>query len=64
MDWCCSVILPGIEIGQKSIIAAGSVVNSNIPPYTIAAGVPCKPIKKWNSDLKLWINISPDPNWL
>ncbi len=44
-----STILPGVTIGKKSIIGAGSVVNKNIPPYCIALGNPCKPIKLWNA---------------
>lgn len=46
-----SIVLPGITIGKKAIIGAGSVVNKDIPPYCIAAGNPCKPIKIWNSEL-------------
>jgi acetyltransferase-like isoleucine patch superfamily enzyme len=34
------------EIGDGAIIAAGSVVNGNVPPYAIAAGVPAK-VKKF-----------------
>ena len=37
-----SIILPGIVIGEKSIIAAGSVVTKDVPPLTIVAGVPAK----------------------
>ncbi|MCB0261480.1 MAG: acyltransferase, partial [Calditrichaeota bacterium] len=36
------VILPGCHIGEGAVIGAGSVVNRNIPPYAIAAGVPVK----------------------
>ena len=39
-------ILPGVDIGEASIIAAGSVVTKNIPSFSIAAGVPAKVIKK------------------
>lgn len=44
-----SIILSGVTIGQGSIIAAGSVVTKNIPPFSIAAGVPAKIIKKRSS---------------
>ena len=37
-----AVILPGVTIHTGSIIAAGAVVNSDIPEYAIAAGVPAK----------------------
>jgi len=38
-------ILDGVIIGTGSIIAAGSVVNKSIEPYSIVAGVPAKKIK-------------------
>ena len=41
-----SVIMPGVTIGENSIIGALSFVNQDIPPNTIAAGVPAKVIKK------------------
>ena len=39
------VILPGVTVGENSIVAAGSVVTKDIPPYTIAGGAPAKVIK-------------------
>jgi maltose O-acetyltransferase len=49
-----SVILGGVTIGRKSVIAAGSVVNKSIPPCVIAAGVPSRPIKRWNEQTQQW----------
>jgi acetyltransferase-like isoleucine patch superfamily enzyme len=40
-----TVILKGVTIGENSIIAAGSVVVSDIPSNCIAAGNPAKPVK-------------------
>ena len=40
------IILPGITIGKYAVIGAGSVVTKDVPDYTIAAGNPCKPIRK------------------
>lgn len=40
-----SIILSGVKIGQGAVIAAGSVVSKDIPPYAIAGGVPAKVIK-------------------
>ena len=39
-------ILSGVHIGKGAIIAAGSVVTKNVPPYTIVAGVPAKIVKQ------------------
>jgi acetyltransferase-like isoleucine patch superfamily enzyme len=40
-----SMIMPNVYIGKGSIIAANSVVTKDIPPYSIAAGVPAKVIR-------------------
>jgi galactoside O-acetyltransferase len=46
-------ILPGAEIGNNSIIGAGSVVTKNIPANVIAFGNPCKVYRAFNeSDMK------------
>jgi maltose O-acetyltransferase len=37
-----SIILPGVTIGDNCIVGAGSVVPSDIPPGTVAAGVPAR----------------------
>ena len=37
-----SIILPGVEIGDCSIIGAGSVVTKDIPSFSVAAGNPAK----------------------
>ena len=40
-----AIILPGVTIGEGSIIGAGSVVSRDIPPYSVAIGSPAKVIK-------------------
>jgi acetyltransferase-like isoleucine patch superfamily enzyme len=35
-------VLGGVTIGAHSVIGANSLVNKNIPPYSVAYGVPCK----------------------
>ena len=39
------VILPNVRIGKGCIVAAGSVVNTDMPDYSIYAGVPARLIK-------------------
>ena len=41
-----SIILPGVKIGDGSIVAAGSVVNRDVPPNSIVAGNPAKVIRE------------------
>lgn len=38
-------VLPGVTVGDNCVIGAGSVVVKDIPPYSVAAGNPCKVIK-------------------
>ncbi|MDE6498661.1 MAG: acyltransferase [Muribaculaceae bacterium] len=39
-------ILKGVTIGKGAIVGAGSVVTRDVPPYTVVAGNPAKPIKQ------------------
>jgi acetyltransferase-like isoleucine patch superfamily enzyme len=41
-----SVILPGVTVGKGAIVGAGAVVNKDVPPYTIVAGVPAKILRE------------------
>lgn len=40
-----SVIMPGVTVGKASVVASGSVVVSNVPPYTMVQGNPARVIK-------------------
>jgi acetyltransferase-like isoleucine patch superfamily enzyme len=44
-----ATILPGVTIGENSIVAAGAVVNKNVLPNTIVGGIPAKIIKSINT---------------
>jgi acetyltransferase-like isoleucine patch superfamily enzyme len=45
-------IMPGIEIGEYSTIGANSLINKNIPPYSLAAGSPAKLLSTDGKHLK------------
>lgn len=40
------LVLPGVTIGENSVVGAGSVVNRDIPAGVVAAGNPCRVIRK------------------
>ena len=40
------VVLPGVTIGYGSVIGAGSVVTRDVPPGVLAAGNPCRVIRR------------------
>ena len=41
-----SIILPGVTVGEGSVVTAGSVVSRDVPPYTVVAGNPARPVSK------------------
>lgn len=45
------IILPGVEIGDYCVVAAGSVVTKDVPDYTVVAGVPAKFVKKLDCEM-------------
>lgn len=50
------VIVPGVTVGKHSIVAAGSVVTKNIPPYSVAAGNPARILKQYDFSTNTWKN--------
>ena len=43
-----STVLGGVTIGQKALVASGSLVNCDVRPNSVVAGVPCRVVKVWN----------------
>ncbi len=43
-----AIIMPGVTIGKNCVIGANSLVNSDIPDFTVAVGSPARIIKKIN----------------
>jgi acetyltransferase-like isoleucine patch superfamily enzyme len=51
--WLCirCVVLPGVSIGEGAVVAAGSVVNKDVPAYALVGGIPAKVIGSRNTGL-------------
>jgi len=52
--WCGTnvVITGGVRVGERSVIGANSVVTSDIPPFTVAAGVPARVLRPIEYDVR------------
>lgn len=46
-----TILLPGVEIGEGSVIAAGAVVTKSVSPYIIVGGIPAAKIGERNREL-------------
>jgi lipopolysaccharide O-acetyltransferase len=56
------VILPGVTIGDSSVIGAGSVVTKSIPAYSIGVGNPCHVVKQFDKEKKAWVPVTKNVN--
>lgn len=45
-----AIVMPGVSVGTGAVVGSGAVVTKDVEPYTIAVGVPAKPIKQRFSD--------------
>jgi acetyltransferase-like isoleucine patch superfamily enzyme len=48
------VVLAGVRIGRHSVIGSNSVVNRDIPPYSIALGVPARVVRQYDREQRSW----------
>ncbi|MDQ0903913.1 DapH/DapD/GlmU-related protein [Paenibacillus sp. V4I7] len=51
-----AVILPNVKIGKHCVIGANSLVNKNIPDYSVVVGNPARIIRQFDNTIKQWIN--------
>jgi len=51
------VVMPGVTIGELSIVGANSVVTKSIPRRSMAVGAPARLIKRWGEAIGKWIPV-------
>jgi len=49
-----SVITAGVRVGKHSVVAGGSVVTKDVPPFSIVAGNPARIIKQYDTESRTW----------
>ena len=54
-------ITAGITIGRHTVVAGGSVVTRNVPPYTVVGGNPARILKQYDAELGEWVS-NADPS--
>lgn len=52
------VVLPGVTIGELSIVGANSVVTRSLPACSIAIGTPARVVKSWDERRQTWIPVA------
>jgi acetyltransferase-like isoleucine patch superfamily enzyme len=55
------VIMPGVRIGEMSIIGANSIVTHDVPPRSIAFGNPARVVKRWDEGAQCWVAVGAAP---
>ncbi|WGX94737.1 acyltransferase [Nocardioides sp. L-11A] len=54
------LVLANVKIGEGAVVAAGGVVTNDIPPFTVAAGVPARVIRARRRDLTYELSYRAD----
>ena len=57
------IVLPGITIGDNTVVGAGSVVTKDLPPNVIAAGNPCRVLREINEHDREYYFKDKKINW-
>ena len=51
------MVMPGVKLGERCVVAAGAVVTKSFPSYSLIAGVPAKLVKKYNHNTHSWQRV-------
>lgn len=50
-------VMPGVTIGKKCVIGAGSVVTKSIPDFCVAVGSPARIVKRFDFNFHRWVKV-------
>lgn len=50
-----AVITAGVTVGRHSVVAGGSVVTKDVPPYSVVGGNPARLLKQYDAAQKAWV---------
>jgi acetyltransferase-like isoleucine patch superfamily enzyme len=42
-----AIVLPGCRVGEGAVVGAGAVVSTDVPPHSLAVGIPARVVKTW-----------------
>jgi lipopolysaccharide O-acetyltransferase len=51
------MVLKGVTLGDHCVIGAGSVVTRDVPPYSVAVGVPARIVSRFDADARRWVRV-------
>jgi acetyltransferase-like isoleucine patch superfamily enzyme len=59
---CRAIILGGVTIGRGAVVGAGSVVTKDVPPHTMVAGNPARPVRQVTPEYRVQNGMIILPN--
>jgi lipopolysaccharide O-acetyltransferase len=51
------VVCPGVTMGEGSVAGANAVVTTDVAPFTLVAGVPARPIRRYDPGQRSWVGL-------